>query len=370
MQRIIQNLSNLLAENVTLEHIRTVTILRLPFHLCTGTIYQINDPENVKLHLWLKNKITFPPTSEIYEQAMFFHERDKEGLSPSDFLTDALIINDNPELSPDEFEAIKEGRTDKIGLASLNNPGFKLLNETIGAHQMIRLGPYIPDVSALWPRMLTEREIINCILVEFVILAEPNYLINQDIILQLSNFVEKWPSQNSGRMGYLGDYSSEQLTQLEHAVYKIRKHAFYELKTKAIASMLSGDSIVAIVLGCAALEGVHGAFMRLAMRDKFIENNSIFNSFMDGLLREQGFYSLIQLTVKVLMNEKERPSDDELKLCLKGVSIRNAIMHAGIKKTGKYKIRQLEQSKINEGYSGIMAVYRAFEAAVEARENS
>lgn len=70
------------------------------------------------------------------------------------------------------------------------------------------------------------------------------------------------------------------------------------------------------------------------------------------------------------MKTEERPSDDELKRCLNGVTIRNAIMHAGIKGTGKYKIREFTRSEINDGYSGIMAVYRAFEAAVESREKS
>lgn len=70
------------------------------------------------------------------------------------------------------------------------------------------------------------------------------------------------------------------------------------------------------------------------------------------------------------MKTEECPTDDELKRCLNGVTVRNAMMHAGIKGIGKYKIRDVSRSEINDGYSGIMAVYRAFEAAVESRENS
>jgi hypothetical protein len=286
-------------------------------------------------------------------------------------LTDALIVNRQPKLRPDEFEAIRTGKTEAIGFASLRNPGFRLLNEVIAAHQMIRLGPYVSGMGALWPRMLTERETFERILVEVVLLADPDRTIDKNIILRLLDNIDQLPFSlaNEG-MGDLRDYSSEQIAALELAVRKVRNHAFYELKTNAIAAMLGGDSIVAIVLGCAALEGAHGAFMRLTLRDKIPGDVRKFNEFTNGLLREEGFYSLVQLSVQVFMKTEERPTDDELKRCLKGVTIRNAIMHAGIKGTGKYRIREFSRSEINDGYSGIMAIYRAFEAVVESREKS
>lgn len=291
--------------------------------------------------------------------------------SPDDFLTDALIVNRQPELRAGEFEVIRTGGTGAIGIASLQNPGFRLLNEVIAAHQMVRIGPYVSGIGALWPRMLTEREIFERILVEVVLLANPDHIIDKSIILGLFGNIDQLPfSLPSGGMGDLRDYSREQIAALELAVRKVRNHAFYELKTNAIAAMLRGDSIVAIVLGCAALEGAHGAFMRLTLRDKIPGDVGGFNKFMNDLLREQGFYSLVQLSARVLMKAEERPSDDELDQCLNGVIIRNTIMHAGIKGTGKYKIRELLPSEINDGYRGIMAVYRAFEAVVESRENS
>lgn len=364
MQRIIRKLNDLNEANLTLAHVRTATIVRLPFHLCTGSIFQVVDPDNDLLQIWLRNKLSIPHNVDI-------HEALSTRTSPDNYFTDALIVNSQPEIRPGEFEAIRTGKTSAIGLASLNNPGFRLLNEIIAAHQMVRLGPYITAIGALWPRMLTEREVFERILVEVVLLADPDLTIDKKIILRLFDNIDQLPFGLGGtEMGDLRDYSSEQIAALELAVRKIRNHAFYELKTNAIAAMLGGDSIVAIVLGCAALEGAHGAFMRLTLRDKIPGDVGKFNTFISGLLREQGFYSLVQLTVRVLMKAEERPSDDELKRCLNGVTIRNAIMHAGIKGTGKYKIREFTRSKINDGYSGIMAIYRAFEAAVESREKS
>jgi hypothetical protein len=371
MQRIIRKLDELNEDDLTLAHVRTATIVRLPFHLCTGPIFQIIDPDNDCLQIWLRNKMSIPHDADIHEAWATQGMSQIARSSLDEFFTDAVIVNHQPELRQGEFEAIKTGQTGMIGPASLRNPGFRLLKEVIAAHQMVRLGPYVSGMGALWPRMLTERETFERILVEVVLLADPDCTIDKTIILALLDNIDQLSfSLPSGGVDDLRDYSSEQIAALELAVRKIRNHAFYELKTNAIAAMLGGDSIVAIVLGCAALEGAHGAFMRLVLRDKIPGDDKEFNKFMSSLLREQGFYSLVQLSVRVFMKTEERPTDDELKGCLDGVTIRNAIMHASIKKTGTYKIREFSRSEINDGYSGIMAVYRAFETAVESRERS
>jgi hypothetical protein len=363
IQRIIRKLNELNEANLTFTHLRTATIVRLPFHLCTGLIFEIDDPDNDRLQIWLRNKSSISHNADIHEALPI--------RSPEEFFTDALIVNGQPEISPGEFEAIRTGKTSAIGFASLRNPGFRLLNEVIAAHQMVRLGPYITGMGALWPRMLTELEVFERILVEVVLLVDPDCTINKDMILRLFDNIDELPFKLGGSgIGDLRNYSREQIAALKLAVRKIRNHAFYELKTNAIAAMLDGNSIVAIVLGCAALEGAHGAFMRITLRDKIPGDVNKFNNFMNGLLREQGFYSLVQLSVNVLMKTEERPSDNELERCLDGITIRNAIMHAGITGTGEYKIRKFSPSAINAGYSGIMAVYRAFEASVESREKS
>jgi len=371
MQRIIRKLDELNEVDLALEHVRTGTIVRLPFHLCTGSILQIVDPENDRLEIWLRNKLSIPHDAAIHEAWVNQGMSQIARSSPDDFLTDALIINHHPELRPGEFEAIRTGKHGAIGFASPQNPGFRFLNEVVAAHQMIRLGPFLSGMGGLWPRMLTEREAFERILVDVVLLADPDRTIDSQDVLRLFDNVDQLALRlGGGGMGDLRDYSSEQLSAMEVAVCKIRNHAFYEIKTRAIAAMLAGDSIVAIVLACAALEGAHGAFMRLALRDKVPGDCGKFKKFVNDLLREQGFYSLVQLSVRVLMKKEERPTEDELKLCLNGVTIRNAIMHAGIRASGKYRIREFTRSQTNEGYGGIMAVYRAFEAAVEARDKS
>jgi hypothetical protein len=363
LQRIIRKFDELNKDSLTIAHIRTATIVRLPFHLCTGSIFQVVDPENDCFQVWLRNKLSIPHNADIQEQLNILHQSHHD-----EFFTDALIINNQPELRPGEFEAIRADNASAIGSPSLRNPGFKLINEISTAHHMVRLGPYISGINASWPRLLTEHEIIERILVEIVLLADPNRTIDKNMVLILFADIDQLPFEIGGSsIGDFKDYSREQLESLRLAIRKVRNHAFYELKTNAISAMLVGDSIVAIVLACAALEGAHGAFVRLTLRDKF-PGDKDFNKFINGLLRDHGFYSLVQFSIRVLMKTEERPSDDELKRCLNGITIRNAIMHAGIKGTGKYKIREFSRNEINSGYSGIMKVYKCFEVAVECQD--
>ncbi|WP_420627301.1 hypothetical protein [Candidatus Leptofilum sp.] len=371
MQRIIRKLNNTDLNNVSPENIQTITIIKLPFRLCTGALFQFIDNENEKIQVWLENRISIPHELEILETLSLLSHHKIAGSSEDDFLTTALIVNSQPQLRQGELEAIKTNDGSKIGTASLQNPGFRLLNEIIAAHQMVRLGPYVSSMGATWPRMLSERELFPRILLEVVLVGSTNYFIDEETIIKLLETID-FSSFGilEATTGDIRDYSEQQLSELKVAVEKVRKHAFYELKANAITAMLRGDAIVAIVLGCAALEGVHGAFLRLVLRNKIPENYDKFNQFMGSLLREQGFYSLVQLSTQVFMEEEERPSNDELKRCLDGVTIRNGIMHAGIRKTGRYKIRDYSRAKISDGYSGIIAVYRAFESAVESREQS
>jgi hypothetical protein len=364
MQRFIMKLEEVNATDITPMHVRTATLVRLPFHLRTGLICRVADPDNDRLHVWLRNKLSIPQGSDESEASC-----QVASLSPEEFHTDALIVNDNPELAPSEIDAVRTGIWEKIGVPSLRNPGFRLLNEIIGAHQMVCIGPYLTGIGAMWPRMLTEREVFERLLTEIVLIVEPDRAIDEDIVLRVFAGINRLPvGLRTCVFGDCRDYSTTQIESLKDAVRKIRNHAFYELKANAIAAMLRGDVIVAVVLACAALEGAHGAFMRIALRDKVPGNASKYNDFISGLLREQGFYSLVQLSVRVLMEAEERPADMDLERCLNGVSIRNSIMHAGIKGTGKYKVREYSQSNLSDGYGGILAVYKAFEAAVESRE--
>lgn len=345
--------------------------MRLPFHLSTGGLFRVPDPDDSSIELWLRNKVVNPSDGQDAGIKGAFRAMEIARENPDDLLTDALIVNRSPNLRDGEFEAVKEGNNNKVGPASLSNSGYDLLNEVIAAHLMVRLGPYVAGLGHGWPRMLTKHEIYAEILLEILLVADPSVVIDDTAINSLLQYVDNEPLGQSGSMtGDIVDYTPDQLEEIRLAVPKIRAHAFYELKVNAIAAMLRGDSIVAIVLACASLEGAHGAFLTSELERDFVGDASAFNRYVSGLLREQGFYSLVQLSVNQFLSHSERPSKEILDSCLEGVTIRNAIMHAGRRKSGNYKLREYTSSQVNNGYKGIMALYRTFEAAVERNDVS
>jgi len=223
MQRIIRRLNEPDEGGLTLAYVRTATILRLPFHLCTGPILEIGDPDNERLKVWLRNRQSFPHDADINRLIDLRRTYFNTQSSADSFLTDVLILNLQPDFLPGEFEAVKRGQASAIGWASLCNPGFKLLNEIIAAHQIVRIGPYVAGLGALWPRMLTERETIERILLEVIWIVNPDYTLAQDDILTLFKDIDRLPfGLSSGATGDLRDYTSEQIEALNRAVRKIK----------------------------------------------------------------------------------------------------------------------------------------------------
>jgi hypothetical protein len=130
MQRIIRKLNELNEDNLTLAHVRTATIVRLPFHLCTGSIFQIVDPDNDRLQIWLRNKLSIPHDADIHEALATQAMNQIPRSSPDNFFTDALIVNRQPELRPGEFEAITTEKAGAIGFGSSPLRGGSLVTKT------------------------------------------------------------------------------------------------------------------------------------------------------------------------------------------------------------------------------------------------
>jgi hypothetical protein len=215
--------------------------------------------------------------------------------------------------------------------------------------------------------MLSEREVFDLNPLEILAVGAPAAALDAKAVnVLLSSIAPLTRLHSDYASGDLRDYSSQQLQELSRAIERIRTHAFYELRTNAVSAMLRGDASVALVLACAALEGAHGAFLSLTLRPSFPDDK--FDGYLSQLLREHGFFSLVQLSVWHFMSPADRPTAEDMTNCLKGVEIRNAIMHAGRKKGGRYKLREYSQPQLQAGYSGIMAVYRALASCVERME--
>lgn len=369
MQRFVWETRTYTAEELTQKHVRLVTVVRLPFHLCTGRLLRIDDPDTKHLHLWLRNRLTIAPNLSGHE-AMLSMDREV-AQHPKHYATEAYIVNASPTLRDGEFEAIKEKKYSGggIGWPSPTNPGFHLLNHVIAAHQMVRIGPYISSGLSDWPGMIPLREMFSRVVVEIVLLCEPDQDIDESLIERMIESIDKLPrGEYGGSMGALQDFTTDQLKQMSTSISKIRRHAYYELAMSAISAMLAGDGRVALILACAALEGSHATFVRLHLRGAFSEQSSSYNKLVSGILRDQGFHALLQLTTRVFLPPARRPNSDQIEGCLAGIEIRNAIMHATISGSGEYKMRKLSETEINNGYSGLLAMYRVFVDAVEEVE--
>jgi hypothetical protein len=84
---------------------------------------------------------------------------------------------------------------------------------------------------------------------------------------------------------------------------------------------------------------------------------------IEDLLREQGFYSLLQLSA-ALIPEALRPTDDELAQCLSAITKRNSIMHAKQKK-GRYTLRTYSDDELYQGVSALLKLFKVFVDAVD-----
>jgi hypothetical protein len=359
MQRLVRRFADVDLEKVTVRHLYTATVVRLPFHLCTGSLFNIVDPEDPRLGLWIRNRVSIPSDMDIHaalSQPIF---RDDAAL-----FTDVVLVNRKPKVQEQTIEAIRNGRSDAPGFPDFNNPAFALLRDVLAAHQMVRIGPYFAGIGASWPRILTLREIHEGILVEYLVIDEVDAAVDEGKARELFGHVDRIPfGPARGGIGDIRDYSADQLQSLVEGVTKVREHAFHELYCNAISAQLRGDRITAIILACAAAEGAHGAYLRARLKEA-VTDPAEFNELANAVLREQGFFSLVQLTARMLMPKADRPSEDTLLKSKEGISIRNSIMHAGIDRHGQYKFRKHKPADMEASYSALLSLCRTFETAL------
>ena len=82
-------------------------------------------------------------------------------------------------------------------------------------------------MGSVWPRMLTQREIHACLVLEFIVVTDENHQLDESVISRLFSEVDVLtPFGSSGGVGDPRDYSPEQIAALTTAVRKIRTHAF------------------------------------------------------------------------------------------------------------------------------------------------
>ena len=200
--------------------------------------------------------------------------------------------------------------------------------------------------------MLSDVEFIECLHMEITLVCPSNYqLTNEDIRAIFDWKPEVEMISLGGQLtGTLDDLQPDELARISAAIDDAEAHAFHEIAFKAKTEMIERDPIVALVLACVALEGVHAEFLRKATK------GAIKEKLLKDLLREQGIHTLIQVTPRLFTPQDDRPSEDLIKKCTKAIEMRNDIIHA---KTsgGDYKMLRFTFKELSDAFSAIIEMY-------------
>ena len=321
--------------------------LRLPFRFRTGKLFRFLVTDEKPFQLWIYNRFQIPHGTGSFEWLKQF--RATAGAGWAGLWSEAVVFIPDPFLKDDTVSAIQQGN----GVVPSEQNLFRTLtalNEFIcayatGTNQIFGGAPL---------RMLTDMEFFQCLYAEITMLSHPSCeMTDKDIEDVFDWKPEREVMMKGGQLsGELDDLPPTSLDVLDLALQNTREHAFYEIAFKAKTEMVERDPIVAIVLACAALEGVHAAFLRHVTKGA-IENHGL----ISDLLREQGFFTLIQVTPRLFMSENLRPPDDLVKRCADAITTRNHIMHAKMSKQGYYHFRRYTSNDLTSAYSALMEMY-------------
>jgi hypothetical protein len=276
-----------------------------------------------------------------------FMLQESGGYSP--LWSEAIVFVPNPHVPDEVIDALRKGEAKVPSERNLFRT-HSAFNEFIcayatAANQLFGGAPL---------RMLTDMEFMDSLYMEAAFLSPPGYdLTDHDIEDVFSWKPEREFVKIGGQLsGDLDDLPATTLASIGHAHQNFREHAFYEIAFKAKTEMVGRDPIVAIMLACAALEGVHAELLRQATKSK------ISDGLMSNLLREQGIHTLIQITPRLFMPEDARPNDEAIKRCVDALEKRNAIIHAKMS-GGHYKMRGYTAGELNTAYSAVIEMYNS-----------
>lgn len=363
MHRAQLQLGGVSLARVTEDQVRVGFILRLPFRLRVGKLRRFKCDWEGPSEVCLRNALDIPngtDTSEILRQPRGSHEA---------LWTDALIMLERPKVQESDLEALRKSEElPELAPTNLTGSAFqatKALNQVIIA--------YSTSTKQLWGgkplRMLSDTEFFERLRWEITILCPKGYVLQDSDILQLFNLRPDRELISLGTLvGYLDDLGEEDLASIEGSLVRQREFIFYESAFQANSKMVERDFVGALLMAVVALEGAHAAFVRHVLLQQLrpLEENRI-RELVGNFLRVEGLHTLCQVTPFLLMEEGERPTPEVLKQCVKGIEMRNDIVHAKTNAKGRYKARQHAPMKISDAFSAIMKVYDCYVRALESR---
>jgi hypothetical protein len=350
---------------LTEDQVRVGFILRLPFRLRVGKLRRFKCDWQGPFEVCFRNALDIPngtDTSEVLRQLQGSYEA---------LWTDALTIVEEPRVQESDLEALRKSEeSPEPSPTNLTGNAFqaiKALNQLIIA--------YSTATKDLWGgrplRTLSDIEFFERLRWEITILCPKAHVLREADILQLFNLRPDREFISLGQLtGDLDDLSEEELAGIGGMLIRQQEFVFYEFAFQAKSKMVERDFVGAVLMAVVALEAAHAAFVRHALSqrlERLKKARTAEAKLVNNFLREQGLYTLYQMTPFLLMEEGERPSPEVLRACGQGIQMRNDIMHALTNAKGQYKVRQHVPMKISEAYSAILEVYDCYVRALESR---
>ncbi|MBN2215884.1 MAG: hypothetical protein JW719_00775 [Pirellulales bacterium] len=281
------------------------------------------------------------------------------------YRTKAVVILHNAKITPELLNAIRS--TDSRVQPEFSNGqlALEVLNRSIVAYAVETRQLF--GLRVLSP--LTTSQFHNQIIAGLLLVGYKGSQFAESDILELLSFGIDLPLDETHYevwSGDIDDLPTIDQSRIQKLLSSHEENLHHELMFTAKNLMVQQQYATALVVAIAAVETVHGAFMRNALGrvlpNEEAERSRLINDFM----REQGFYALVRMSPYLFLEQNERPLPEDVARCTRGIEIRNAIMH-GLVRKGKFKMRQYSFEDYSDGYKGAIALYKAFSDALEKR---
>ena len=344
------------------DDVRAGFLLRLPFRLRGSGLRRYRfEHHGHRYEVCLRNTFQMPHGTPLEDALRLV----SGGQHRSRLFTDALVLVETPVLQQADIDALRasDGGEPRLIARANAHLAVEALNHVVLAYhtstrQMIGYRPLRP--------LTLYRDLLNPSL-EGSVLCPAGQRLSDDVISALLD--RAGPSIDlTGGSGCLDDLPEADLEGIPRALSLCASYVHYEFAFRAKDAMVTENPAVALVLAVTALEGSHAAFLRHEFGRLYGDARSKHaGTLLNNLLREQGIFTLLQLSPMVFKDEDDRPDDATLKACLLALEARNAIVHASTDAQGSHKFQKYTEKDLGDLYSAVLSVYDAFVSALERR---
>ncbi len=319
--------------------VRLCNVVNLPFRLRIGNSYIFPKSNNEDFKLYFRNPYEIPA----------------EGIKIIELKNKSSKCGTNKFFNTKVLIMLKRSLDEHIAL--------KVLNDFIVAYGTVTTTPisiFGEDV-----RTLKDMEFSEACEWKIIYHCPKGYILTDS---DVDNLINKKPSFSGNCVIIpnlkIKDLSPETLEKIQSTFDFHKKFMFYEFAFYARVRIESEDYIGALLMACIALEGVHGAYVRIS-KDKRKCNRNLNNKSKKNR-SVPGFYKRLEKATSEYMDSKEKPPDDLMTKCETAIKIRDDIMHA-ISTDGVYEFRKYQRSDFVEAYQTILQVYEYFRKVLENR---